>query len=177
MDAPRVTLTGDRVGAYFVVEERPDGRLVLAPDPTASASKTRRPTTASGQPESAGAGLSLPEMVSRRRRRAPATVHEALDEWGVELDVDEFVAEFAIADVDGRNGFVAITNQRLIFLAPAGGELRVADERRLSADRSVAVVRRGLTRKLRISWAGREMLIGASDGRTLARLKRHLTPR
>jgi hypothetical protein len=29
---PHVTLSGDRAGEYVVEEERPDGRLVLAPD-------------------------------------------------------------------------------------------------------------------------------------------------
>ncbi len=28
-----VTLSGDRAGEYFIEEERPDGRLVLVPDP------------------------------------------------------------------------------------------------------------------------------------------------
>jgi hypothetical protein len=30
---PHVTLSGDRAGEYVIEEERPDGRLVLAPDP------------------------------------------------------------------------------------------------------------------------------------------------
>jgi hypothetical protein len=29
---PHVTLSGDRAGKYVIEEERPDGRLVLAPD-------------------------------------------------------------------------------------------------------------------------------------------------
>jgi hypothetical protein len=179
MNAPRVMLTGDRAGAYVVVEERADGRLVLAPDPAArsSARTTGARPTPPGHRPSANAGTSLSELLSGHRRRGPATVHEALDEWGVALHVDEFVVEFTIADVDGANGFIAITNQRLIFLARAGSGLRVADEHRLSADRGVALVRRGLTRKLRVSWEGQETTIGAPDRRTLARLRRHLTPR
>jgi hypothetical protein len=30
---PHVTLSGDRAGEYMIEEERPDGRLVLVPDP------------------------------------------------------------------------------------------------------------------------------------------------
>jgi hypothetical protein len=29
---PHVTLSGDRAGEYVIEEERPDGRLLLAPD-------------------------------------------------------------------------------------------------------------------------------------------------
>jgi len=177
MDPPRVTLAGDRAGPYLIVEERPDGSLVLVPDPApmsrAAASAGRGPTY---RPHRSGrAGRSLSELLARPRR-GPATVHEALDEWGVELHVDEFATEFVTAGVDGRKGFVTITNQRLIFLARAGSELRVVDEHRLSAVRRVALVRQGLRTKLRVSWDGRETIIDTPDRQTLSRIRQHLAP-
>jgi len=43
-----ITLTGDRSGEYVLVEERPDGSLVMAPDTSAEAIRRRlgtRPMT------------------------------------------------------------------------------------------------------------------------------------
>ena len=47
---PHVTLSGDIVGGYVIEEERPDGRLVLAPDkedgyPAAMPAFAGRPAT------------------------------------------------------------------------------------------------------------------------------------
>jgi len=39
--AARITLTGDRSGDYVVVEERPDGSLVVAPDTSVEAIRRR----------------------------------------------------------------------------------------------------------------------------------------
>ena len=39
--AARITLTGDRSGEYVVVEERPDGSLVVAPDTSMPAIRDR----------------------------------------------------------------------------------------------------------------------------------------
>jgi hypothetical protein len=172
MDLPRVTLTGDRAGAYVVVEERPDGSLVLAVDPAASSAAE---ALGSGSAGSRSPGHGLAALLSRRRRE-PATIHEALDDWGVKLHADEFVAEFVTAEVDGRKGFLAVTNQRLIFFARTGGELRVVDEHPLWAIRGVALVRRGLRTKLHVSFNDGETIVDTSDDRALARLQRHLTP-
>ena len=176
MEPPRVTLTGDRAGAYVVVDERPDGSLVLAPDaaPTSSVPAHAPDSGRTARHRGPSPGLSLSQLLTRRTR-GPATVHEALDEWGIELLVDEFVTEFVTADVDGRNGFIAITNQRLIFLARADAELRVLDEHRLSATRRVALVRQGLKTKLRVSWDDHETIIGTSDRQTLSRIRQYLT--
>lgn len=38
---PHVTLAGDRDGEYVIREERPDGTLVLTPEPVADASLRR----------------------------------------------------------------------------------------------------------------------------------------
>ena len=99
----RVYLTGHRQGAYLVSEERPDGSLVLTPDSshrTRAADDFRRP---------------LAQFLTSRQDSFP-TSREALDAWGVALFDDESVAEFAMADVDKQHGFVALTNQRFIFL-------------------------------------------------------------
>jgi hypothetical protein len=178
MEPLRVTLTGDRAGAYIIVHERPDGSLVLAPDPapTSPVAAEEPDRGKAGQHRrSRRAGLSLAELLAQRRG-GPATVHEALDEWGIELLVDEFVAEFVTADVDGRKGFVAITNQRLMFVARAGSELRVIDEHPLSTCRGSALVRHGLKAKLRVAWDGQETIIGTSDRQTLSRVRQHLLP-
>jgi hypothetical protein len=42
---PHVTLSGDRAGEYVIEEERPDGRLVLAPDLSAKAILARHGAT------------------------------------------------------------------------------------------------------------------------------------
>ena len=52
-----VTLSGDRSGDYVVVEERPDGSLVVAPDTSA-------------------------EVILRRHDMAPATLEEFEAEYG-----------------------------------------------------------------------------------------------
>jgi hypothetical protein len=46
--AARITLSGDRSGEYVVIEERPDGSLVVAPDTSIEAIRERhnlRPAT------------------------------------------------------------------------------------------------------------------------------------
>ncbi len=43
--AEHVTLSGDRSGEYVVVEERPDGSLVVAPDTSADAILRRHTLT------------------------------------------------------------------------------------------------------------------------------------
>jgi hypothetical protein len=159
----RVRLLGDRSGDYVVVEERPDGTLVLAPDTSRSRRRTRR-------------GGSTASSVSRLLTRhgwGPATIHEALDEWGFELRGDEFVTDFLEASVADRIGFAAVTNQRVAFFARSGAERRAIEEHRLSDVREVRLVRRPFKAVLRVCWEDNETEIaGALDA--LTRLREHL---
>lgn len=171
MDSQRplhVALTGDLSGDYVVVEERPDGSLLLAPD----TAKRLRP--AARRP-AANAGGTLFSGLLSRPAPSPRTAPETLEDWGVELGEDEIVREFLVGDIDGRMGFLAITSQRFIFVADAGGRLGVVQEHLLSAARDVEVVRRRRKQKLRVSWHGAECLIGVPDQDSLSRLERHLT--
>ena len=115
----RVQLSGDREGAYVVAEERADGSLVLRPD------SERR---ARASVDSLGA---LAQLL-RRRSDGLATTSEALDAWGVDLVEDERVVEFAMADVGGQRGFVALTNRRFIFLVRGGAALEPQQQHALS---------------------------------------------
>jgi hypothetical protein len=157
-----VTLTGDVSGPYVVVEQRPDGSLVVAPD-MSSGSRTspRRPfvTLLSGllsPPEKAMSGL------------------EVLEGWGVVLHEGEQIDEFFVADVDDRAGFLAITSKRFIFVADIGKGSTVVHEYLLSDARNVELVRRGLRQRLHVSWYDAETFVGGLDRKALARLQHHL---
>jgi hypothetical protein len=165
-----VTLTGDRSGDYVVIEERPDGCLVVAPDTPKGSGRAARP-------RAPRAGNTLLSGMLFRSKQATTTVPEALDDWGVELREDELVCEFLVADVDGRTGFVAVTSQRFIFVARIGRELGVAREHLLSSARDVELIRRGMRHKLRVTWNGSETLIGAADRHSLSRLQQLLAGR
>jgi hypothetical protein len=170
MDSPRplrVTLTGDVSGAYVVVEQRPDGSLVVAPD------SSEPPGAASRTP--ASPVMSLFSGLFTPARKSMSGV-EVLEGWGVELDEEERVEEFFVADVNGEAGFLAITSERFIFVASRGQGSTVVHDHLLSAARDVEVVRRGLGRKLRVSWHGAETLVGGLDRKAVMRL-RHLLER
>jgi hypothetical protein len=159
----RVTLLGDRSGDYVVVEERPDGTLVVAPDTSRSRRRARR---------GGSTGSSLSRLLARRGS-GPATIHEALDEWGFELADDEFVTEFLEASVAGRTGFAAVTNRRVVFIARSGAELRAIDEHPLSGVRQVDLIRRPFKSVLRVCWEDSQTEIaGALDA--LKRLREQL---
>jgi hypothetical protein len=171
MDSPRrlrVTLTGDVSGAYVVVEQRPDGSLVLAPD------GSNRSGAAPRKPASPIATLFSGLITPAEKSMTPA---EVLERWGVELDEDERVEEFFVADVDDIAGFLAVTSQRFIFVANTGKGSTVLHEYMLSAARNVEVVRRGLRTKLRVTWHGAESLVGGLDRKSVERLKDHLQVR
>jgi hypothetical protein len=159
----RVTLLGDRSGDYVVVEERPDGSLVLAPDGSRGRERGRRRDST---------GSSISRLVTRRVP-GPATIHEALDEWGFELGEDEFVTDFLTAKVDGRTGFAAVTNRRVVFFARRGAELRAIDEHLLSDVREVELVRRPFKSVLRVCWDDSETEI-AGELDALTRLREQL---
>jgi hypothetical protein len=165
----RVTLTGDVSGEYVVVEQRSDGTLVVAPD------RSKRPRAAPRR--SASPLVSLLSGLITPPDKTPLSGVEVLEGWGVELDEEERIEEFFIADVDGTAGFLAITSQRFIFVADAGKGTTVIHDYLLSAARSVELVRTGLRRKLRISWHGADSLVGGLDAKDLARLQHHLEDR
>jgi hypothetical protein len=149
-----------------VVEERPDGSLVLAPEESRGSRRAQRRMSEVGNTLLSGM-LFTP-------KQPPTTIPAALDDWGVDLGEDELVREFLVADVDGRTGFVAVTSQRILFLVNVGRELGIAQAQLLSSARGVDLVRRGVGHKLRVRGDGFEMLIGVSDRGSLARLQQAL---
>ena len=165
----RVTLTGDVSGGYVVVEQRPDGSLVLAPDPVKPPGAPRQGSSASGIATLLSGLINPPEK--------PMTGGELLQDWGVELDEQEQIEEFFVADVDDEAGFVAITTHRFIFVADSGKGNKVVHEHLLSAARDVELVRRGLRQRLHVTWHGAESLIGGVDRKSIARLQHHLQDR
>jgi hypothetical protein len=165
----RVTLRGDVAGDYVIVEQRPDGSLVLAPDTAnRSGSPVRRPTS--------GVGTLLSGLLASPKSKRMST-EEILEEWGVQLSEDELPGELFVADVDDRPGFVAITSQRFILAADTGSGLAAVQEHRLSDASDVELIRRGFRHKLRISWHGRESLVVTPDRKSLARLQQYLEER
>jgi hypothetical protein len=154
-------------GAYVVVEQRPDGSLVVAPD------SSEPPGAASRTP--ASSVMSLFSGLFTPAQKSMSGV-EVLEGWGVELDEEERVEEFFVADVNGDAGFLAITSERFIFVASRGQGSTVVHDHLLSAARDVEVVRRGLGRKLRVSWHGAETLVGGLDRKAVMRLQ-HLLER
>ena len=158
-----VSLSGDVSGDYVVLEERPDGSLVVAPEPG------RRPPHA--QPASARrAGGGLLAALLPQSPAEPATVPEMLEEWGVELAEDEVVDDFLLAEVDGKTGFVAVTSHRFIFATTKRREATVVQEHLLSAARNVELVGRPRKQRLRVSWHGSDSLIWVPDRDAFERL-------
>jgi hypothetical protein len=102
---------------------------------------------------------------------------ELLQERGVELDEQERIEEFFVADVDDEAGFLAITSRRFIFVVDRGKGKTVVHEHLLSAARDVALVRRALRQRLRVTWHGAESLVGGVDRKAITRLQGHLQDR
>jgi hypothetical protein len=173
MDSERrrhVTLSGDLAGDYVVVEERPDGSLVVAPD------SSRRSGAAARKPSPQGVGALFSGLLSRPPSEPP-NVPEILEGWGVELGEGEEISEFLIADIDGQTGFLAVTTQRFIFAAQSGKGVSVVQEHLLSAARDVELVGRGRRAKLRVTWHGSVSTIGVLDREALPRLQGTLAGR
>lgn len=165
MDSPRprrVTLTGDVSGVYVVLEQRPDGSLVVAPE------NSRPPGIPSRRP--ASPVMTLFSGLFTPAQKSMSDI-EVLEGWGVQLDAEERIDEFSVADVDGEAGFLAITNQRFIFVASRSEGSTIVHDHLLSAARDVELVRRGLGRKLRVSWHSVETLVGGLDRKALLRLQ------
>jgi hypothetical protein len=165
----RVTLRGDVAGDYVIVEQRPDGSLVLAPDTANRSGGTARPPTSS-------VGSLLSGLLASPKSKR-MTTEEILEEWGVHLRGDELPGEMFVADVDERPGFITITSQRFIFVADTGSGLSVVHEHLLSAARNVELIRRGMRHRLRVTWHGDECLIVTPDRKSLARLQHYLEDR
>ena len=163
-----VSLSGDVSGDYVVLEERPDGSLVVAPD------SARRPSSVQRQPPRRSGGGLLAALLPQASAE-PATVPEMLNEWGIELAEDEVVDDFLLAEIDGRTGFVAVTTHRFIFAAPKRREPTVVQEHLLSAARNVELVGRRRKQRLRVNWHGSESVIWVPDQDAFARLHGKLT--
>jgi hypothetical protein len=161
----RVTLTGDVSGAYVVAEQRSDGSLLVVPD--ASERSAAAPRRSASAITSLLSGLITPAEKGM-------TGAQVLEGWGVELDEEERVEEFFVADVDDEAGFLAITTERFIFVADRGNRSTVIHDHRLSAARHVELVRRGLRQRVRVTWHGAESLVGGLDKKATARLEHHL---
>jgi hypothetical protein len=160
-----VTLSGDKSGEYVVIEERPDGSLVLRP---VASKRVSRPVESSPSP--------LGGLLSRLRtpEESPKTDEELLEGWGLQVRQDEHIREVFVADVDKRAGFLAITTERFVFAAHEARGRSGVEERRLSAVRSAEVVRRGFRHELRVIWEDAETVVGALDGEALSRLEGYL---
>ncbi|MGZ4249515.1 MAG: hypothetical protein ACXVUE_14555 [Solirubrobacteraceae bacterium] len=161
-----MTLRGDVSGDYVVVEERPDGSLVLAPDTANRSGSIARPSTPNF-------GTLLSGLLASPKSKR-MTSEEILEEWGVKLRADESPGEMFVADVDDTPGFIAITSQRFIFVADTGKGLSVVQEHLLSAARNVQLIRRGMRHRLRVTWHGADSLIVTPDRKSLARLQQFL---
>lgn len=171
-----MTLHGDVAGDYVIVEERPDGSLVLAPDTANLTGGTaHRSGGSSRQPTSSVGALLSGLLVSPKSKRM--TTEEILDEWGVRLRHDELPGEMFVADVDEKPGFVTVTSQRFIFVADTGKGLSVVQDNLLSAARNVELIRRGMRQRLRVTWHGTESVIVTPDRKSLARLQQYLEDR
>lgn len=163
-----VTLSGDLAGEYVVVEERADGSLVVAPDPSGRPAPARRPPAESEGPSLFGGLFARPP-------RTPPDVPTILEDWGVALGEDESVDDFILAEIDGRTGFLAITSQRFIFGTNTGRKVTVVQEHLLSSARDVELIGRRRWQKLRVSWHGVASVISVPDRDALARLHQRLT--
>lgn len=164
----RVTLSGDVSGAYVVVEQRSDGSLIVMPDASA--------TSAAGPRKPASPITSLLSGLIAPAHKAMSGA-EVLEGWGVELFAAEQIEDFFVADVDGEAGFLAITNERFIFVADRGTGSTIVHEHRLSAARNVELVRSGLRHRIRVTWPDTASLVGGLDRKATERLAHHLQDR
>lgn len=171
-----MTLRGDVAGDYVIVEQRPDGSLVLEPDTSSPSGATSGRSGGTSRPPTSGVGSLLSGLlVSPKQKRM--TTEEILDEWGVRLRQDEQPGEMFVADVDERPGFITITSQRFIFVADTGSGLSVVHDNLLSAARDVELIRRGMRHRLRVTWHGTQSVIVTPDRKSLVRLQHYLEDR
>ena len=171
-----MTLHGDVAGDYVIVEERPDGSLVLAPDTASRTGATANRSGGTSRPPTSSVGSLLSGLLASPKSKR-MTTEEILEEWGVRLRQDELPGEMFVADVDERPGFVTITSQRFIFVADTGKGLSVVHDNLLSAARNVELLRRGMRQRLRVTWHGTDSVIVTPDRKSLARLQYYLEDR
>lgn len=109
-----------------------------------------------------------------RATTVPATVAR----WGVELDDDEHPVEFVMCKSDGEAGFALVTDSRLVLFVGNRDPLSVLVDEPLSAISGVRAQRRGLTRRLLVSWQGGSVAIDglrrADFGRLQSVLQREM---
>ncbi len=93
----------------------------------------------------------------------------------MDLLEDESVDEFAVADVDGQQGFVAVTNHRFIFLARTRTSLAPRQEYSLNQLASVEPLGRRGKAGLIVGWKqAAPIMIEGHDRAQLKQLKASL---
>lgn len=112
------------------------------------------------QPEAEQQGLGL---FGFRRRTRPSTVPAVLAGWGLELEDEEQVGAFVMAEVDGANGFLVLTSSRFLFFEGNGKQCTLVQERALAELEDVELVRSGLRRRLRIAWDSATTVVGSLE--------------
>lgn len=162
---PRVSLSGDRVGAYVVVEERADGSMVIAPD--------RSGTRAPGSQDTHDAHPLI--ALLRPGRQVQRPTHEVLADWGVPLLGAERLVEFALADVGKRQGFVLLTTERIVYLVRGRAGLEPVFERPRSALSTVELTHRRRRTQLAVTWPdGESLILAGPDRAALERVEAEL---
>ena len=169
---PRVTLSGDLTGAYVVLEERPDGSLVLARD------GSQPPAPPGGARPGSDEERSPLARLLMRAPEASASAPELLSRWGVELRDGETVLEFLTVTLDGGPVFLALTTERLVAVPAVARGARVVREYTLASVARVALERHGMTAQLRVVFDTGELVIGGVSRADLRRLReRMIQPR
>lgn len=110
-----------------------------------------------------------------RRRQRSTTVPQVLANWGFELEDEERVDEFQLADIDGVAGFVLITDERLVFFRQERKRSTVVLEQRLSEVQSVELVRVWMRHKLHVVAGGADFYVGGLVRGALVRLHDRLS--
>ena len=67
-----------------------------------------------------GRGSTLLDLLGRRTDTREATLPDVLADWGVSLLDGEDIQFFRLVDIDGRNGFLLVTDARLVFFGQHG---------------------------------------------------------
>jgi len=98
-----------------------------------------------------------------RRPKAARSLTEILENWGLELDLEETVAHFGYCTLDRAHGFLLITTARLAFFAGRSGD-RLLDWP-LSEIRAVERESGWTGGRLLVTGADRSVLLGRLESR------------